>query len=327
MAGEKGITRRESLRKAGLLLGGAALTAAGAEVWHRTSPSPVTQPAKEKPMTTVSHERMPAIFLPHGGGPWPFTNKPLFGSPHMWDQMSSYMKGLGQIPPATPKGILVVSAHWEEAVPTVMSASKPPMLYDYYGFPPETYKVQWPSPGAPELAGEIQSLLENAGFKTGANGGRGFDHGMFVPLKLAYPNPTIPALQLSLKQGLDPKTHIKIGQALAPLRDRGIFIIGSGMSYHNLQVLISQARSGSTNVIDDSKAFDEWLVSSMLMEPDRRETKLVEWLNAPKARSCHPREEHLLPLHVIAGAAGNDKATIPYRDVVMNAYISAIHFG
>jgi aromatic ring-opening dioxygenase catalytic subunit (LigB family) len=272
-------------------------------------------------------KRMPAIFLPHGGGPWPFTNKPLFGDPKMWDQMAAYMKSLGELPPETPRAILVISAHWEEAVPTVLGAARPPMLYDYYGFPPETYEIQWPSPGAQALAGEILSLLQNAGIKSGRDDKRGFDHGTFVPLKLAYPNPTIPALQVSLQQGLDPLTHIKIGRALAPLREQGVFMIGSGMSYHNLQTLMQHARQPAQSEISDSKAFDQWLAETMLQEADRRETLLVEWQKAPKARAAHPREEHLIPLHVITGAAGDEKATLPYRDVVMGAHLTAVHFG
>lgn len=276
---------------------------------------------------TQSSQRMPAIFLPHGGGPWPFTNEPIFGMPGMWEQMEAYMKRLGEHPPETPRAILVISAHWEEAVPTVMAASRPPMLYDYYGFPPETYEVQWPSPGAPELAGEVQSLLENAGFHTSTDPTRGFDHGTFVPLKLAYPSPTIPALQLSLKATLDPREHIQLGRALAPLRDRGVFLIGSGMSYHNLRSLFRYVSDPARRELDESKAFDEWLGESMLLSADRRETRLIEWEQAPDARLCHPREEHLLPLHVIAGAAENDAATLPYREVVMGAHISAVHFG
>lgn len=330
MADEKTWTRRKAAQVIGAAAGAAALGVIGLTAQEEPPSRRPPAPPRKEPKQTMSEtttSRMPAIFLPHGGGPWPFSNDPLFGGPKMWERMAAYMKGLGQIPPTSPKAILVISAHWEEAVPTVMSSPKPPMLYDYYGFPPETYKVQWPAPGAPALAGEIQSLLQNAGFKTGSDGKRGFDHGTFVPLKLTYPNPEIPALQLSLKQGLDPKEHIKIGRALAPLRDQGVFLIGSGMSYHNLRALMQNLRGGGITQIDDSKAFDQWLTASMLLDADSRETRLVEWAQAPKARECHPREEHLLPLHVIAGAAENDSATMPYQDVVMGAHLSAVHFG
>ena len=274
-------------------------------------------------MTT---ERMPAVFLPHGGGPWPFSNEPVFGSWDMWASMKAYMEGLGEISPQKPRAILMISAHWEERVPTLMTATKPPMLYDYSGFPPETYQLRWPAPGAPELAGQVQSLLQNAGFSTAENDKRGFDHGAFVPLKLAYPRAEVPTIQLSLKQGLDPRQHLRMGQALESLRDQGIFLVGSGMSYHNMNGFRRGGRSGLSPA-EDSRAFDDWLETMAATEADGRQTMLAEWEKAPKARECHPREEHLLPLHVIAGAAGDDAATLPYRDKVMGVHISALQFG
>jgi len=245
----------------------------------------------------------------------------------MWDNMAAYFKGLGVGALAKPRAILLISAHWEAPVPTVMTAANPPMLYDYYGFPPETYEVQWPAPGAPEVAGEVIAKLQQAGFETAKDASRGFDHGTFVPLKLSYPNADIPTFQLSLKDGLDPATHVRMGRALAPLRDEGVLILGSGMSYHNLRTLLRAVRAPQGHVIEASKAFDEWLVESMALTTDRRETRLVEWTQAPQARACHPREEHLLPLHVILGAVEDDVAQVPYRDVVMGAHISAVHFG
>ena len=315
------------------LLGAAAIAAVGQSACEPHAPT--THGAKEKEQSMQREERatmdqkMPAIFLPHGGGPWPFTHDPIVGDPKMYAQMLEYMQALNMTPPVKPRAILVVSAHWEEQLPTVMTGQNPPMLYDYYNFPPETYEVQWPAPGAPELAGEITELLRSSGFEFATNQKRGFDHGVFVPLKLAYPGAEIPTLQLSLVRGLDPKEHIAIGRALAPLRRKGVFIVGSGMSYHNLRALFTNMRAGTdrAGVKDSSKAFDEWMGESMLLEPDLRETRLVEWAKAPQARAAHPREEHLLPLHVIAGAAEDDIATLPYRDVVMGAHISAVHFG
>ena len=163
--------------------------------------------------------RLPTVFLPHGGGPWPFMDDSVFGAPGMWDHMRTYMTALGLVPPAPPQAVLVVSAHWEAEVPTLMAAARPPMLYDYYGFPPETYEVEWPAPGAPELAEEIRERLEAAGIAAATDAVRGFDHGTFVPLALAYPEANIPTTQLSLQAGLDPRRHIEIGRALAPLRD------------------------------------------------------------------------------------------------------------
>lgn len=274
----------------------------------------------------MTRTRMPAVYLPHGGGPWPFVNKPILGPAGTWDEMEAYMKGLGSVAATRPAAVLVISAHWEEDAPTTMSAARPPMLYDYYNFPPEAYEVQWPAPGAPELAGEIRALLERAGFRTGDDPERGFDHGTFVPLKLTYPVADIPTLQLSLKTGLDPVEHLEMGRALEPLRDQGVFLVGSGMSYHNMRGLMAGVR-GDPRPGADSRAFDQWLQETTVLDASARETRLTEWAKAPKARECHPREEHLLPLHVIAGAAGEDAGSVPYRDVVMGTHICALHFG
>lgn len=277
--------------------------------------------------TPSRSQRMPAVFLPHGGGPWPFIDESIFGGPGMWGQMEAYMRGLSMVPPEPPRAVLVISAHWEEVVPTVMSAKKPPMFYDYYGFPPEAYEVQWPAPGAPEVAELVRERLEAAGIATDEDAVRGFDHGTFVPLKLTYPDANIPSLQLSLKRGLDPREHLAMGRALEPLRDVGIFIVGSGMSFHNMRTLQMASRRGPGWISDDSRAFDAWLAEAMIREASQREQALVEWEQAPSARASHPREEHLLPLMVIAGAAGEDAGSLPYRDVVMGAHVSAVHFG
>lgn len=319
------LTRRQALAA----LGGLAIVAldAGCRPGQEAHP-PTAATAEPTAMTTPQRSpRMPTVFLPHGGGPWPFMDERIFGQPGMWDHMAAYMRNLRVTPPRKPSAVLVVSAHWEEPVPTVMTAARPPMLYDYYGFPPETYELQWPAPGAPELAQRVRELLETAGIQTASDGARGFDHGTFVPLMLTWPDADVPTFQLSLQRGLDPARHFEIGQALAPLRDDGVFIVGSGMSYHNLRTLMGSMRGARTSIEGESRAFDEWLAESMLLDPTRRHTRLVEWERAPSARACHPREEHLLPLMVIAGAAAEDEATLPYRDKVMNAWISAVHFG
>lgn len=283
--------------------------------------------ASEKPAERSKADavtRFPTVFLPHGGGPWPFLRENVFGAPDMWDGMAEYMRCLNMIPPRPPRAVLLVSAHWEEAVPTLMTARRPPMLYDYYGFPREAYEVRWPAPGAPELGAEARELLEQAGISSAVDAARGFDHGTFVPLALAYPDADMPTTQLSLERGLDPETHIRMGRALAPLRDRGVFIIGSGMSYHNLRALIGRHR---TEVAEASRIFDEWLNQTIALEPSARAARLIEWERAPAARRAHPREEHLLPLMVVLGAALEEEASAPYRDVVMHAHVSAIHLG
>lgn len=315
------ITRREAIAKTALAA--AATVAACSPAAAPPRPEPAESERREE---KVVKSRMPAIYLPHGGGPWPFTTKRLFGGNVNWDAMERYMRGLGMVAPHTPKAILVISAHWEAAVPTVMTSPKPPMLYDYSGFPPETYEVQWPAPGAPEVAARAEALLEAAGISVGADARRGFDHGTFVPLALAFPAAEVPTFQLSLKRGLDPAIHLKMGRALAPLRDEGVLLVGSGMSYHNMRGFMTAMR-GSPEPGPASKAFDDWLAESMALEASARETRLAEWEKAPSARACHPREEHLIPLHVVAGAAGTDAATLPYRDQLMGLHLSAVHFG
>jgi aromatic ring-opening dioxygenase catalytic subunit (LigB family) len=259
------------------------------------------------------------VFLPHGGGPWPFVEVGL-GKKEELDALASYLRSVRTLPKTPPRALLVISAHWEESVPTVMNDTRPPMLYDYYGFPPESYHITWPAPGDPALATRVRGLLEKAGFATGADPGRGFDHGTFVPLKLAYPDADVPTVQLSLKTGLDPAEHLAMGRAIAPLRDEGVFIIGSGMTYHNLRAFGPQAAPVS-------ETFDAWLRETATLAQPERDRRLVDWTKAPAARLAHPREEHLLPLMVVAGAAGADRGTRAYDGTIVGLRVSAYHFG
>jgi aromatic ring-opening dioxygenase catalytic subunit (LigB family) len=257
--------------------------------------------------------------VPHGGGPWPFIRNPL-GDPEELDGLAQYLRSIRSLPKQTPRALLVISGHWEEPVPTVMTSEHPPMLYDYHGFPPEAYTVTWPAPGDPKLAARVSELLESAGFNTAADAVRGFDHGTFVPLKLTYPEADIPTVQLSLKRGLDPQEHIAMGQALTPLRKEGVFIIGSGMTFHNLRAFSPQAAPVA-------EAFDEWLRGAATLEENERNKQLSRWSTAPGARLAHPREEHLLPLMVVAGAAGADRATVAYNGTILKLRLSAYRFG
>jgi len=242
------------------------------------------------------------------------------------DGLATYLRSLPDVPPVAPRALLVVSAHWEEAQPTLMTASRPPLLYDYYGFPSDAYELQWPAPGAPDVAEEVREVLGLAGITTAVDAERGFDHGTFVVTKVAYPTPTIPTLQLSLMHDLDPARHFALGRALAPLRDRGVFIIGSGMSYHNMQAF-RRLMAGDHGPAEDARAFDGWLAETVLADESSRETRLAEWTRAPAARACHPREEHLLPLMVIAGAANGDTPTLPFHGPVIGAQSLAAQFG
>ena len=265
------------------------------------------------------HARLPVVFLPHGGGPWPFVDIRI-GSKAEQAELASYLRSVARVPQSPPKALLVISAHWEEALPTVTSGAQPPLLYDYYGFPPESYQITWPAPGEPGLARRVRELLSAAGFDSAESSERGFDHGTFVPLKLAYPEATVPTVQLSLKRGLDPSEHLALGRALAPLREEGVFIIGSGMTFHNLRAFGPQ--SGRV-----AEAFDGWLRESVALPQSERDQRLSDWASAPAARSAHPREEHLLPLMVIAGAAGADRAHVTYNGKILDLRLSAFQFG
>jgi len=223
---------------------------------------------------------------------------------------------------AMPTAVLVISAHWEESQFTVQTNPKPPMLYDYYGFPPNTYELQYPAPGSPILAARVKELLTKNGIKVKEDSKRGFDHGVFVPLLLALPKADVPVIQLSLKKGLDPEEHYKLGQALAPLRDEGVLIIGSGSSYHNLGELHDMTGA--------SDAFDEYLTDAVSdSNPESRHEKLVAWESAPHARDAHPREEHLAPVFVAAGAAGGDAGKRMYTEKMKfyNYRASSFQFG
>jgi aromatic ring-opening dioxygenase catalytic subunit (LigB family) len=272
-----------------------------------------------KKVMFMSTNRLPTLFIPHGGGPCFFMEWP--GNPHMWDRMADFLKGLGDFVGIRPKAVVVISGHWEEAEFTVSANPKPPLIYDYSGFPEHTYQLQYPAPGSPELARRIQTLLTDAGLPTNIDAQRGLDHGVFIPFKLIYPNADIPIVQLSMKAGLDPATHIRAGQALETLRDEGVLIVGSGMSFHNM-------RGFSPAFKEASKRFDDWLATAV-SQPDtiQRHAMLEHWTDAPDARLTHPHPDHLLPLMVAAGAAGTDAGQRIFEDEVMNVIVSGIAFG
>jgi aromatic ring-opening dioxygenase catalytic subunit (LigB family) len=265
--------------------------------------------------------RMPTLFIPHGGGPCFFMEWTL-GPPDTWDRMGAWLEQLGQSIGRTPAAIVVISAHWEADLFTVTAAPKPPLIYDYYGFPEHTYRLRYDAPGDPALAQTVRELLGAAGMPSRADRERGFDHGMFVPFKLIYPDADIPIVQLSLKAGLDPALHIAAGRALAPLRDDNVLIVGSGMSYHN-RVAFRRGEPPSRSGI-----FDSWLTGAVTdPDPSRRDVLLADWAAAPSARDAHPREEHLIPLMVAAGAGETDIGRRVHADHVMGATVSAYQFG
>eukprot|EP00301_Raphidiophrys_heterophryoidea_P023647 c7451_g1_i2.p1 GENE.c7451_g1_i2~~c7451_g1_i2.p1 ORF type:complete len:177 (-),score=41.08 c7451_g1_i2:179-709(-) len=170
-----------------------------------------------------------------------------------------------------------------------------------------------------------------AGFAAPAqNAKRGFDHGMFIPLILMMPKGNIPTIQLSILSSLDPAEHIKLGKALAPLRDEGVLIVGSGMTFHNMGALMQMMSYGRSNndTYTRSKEFSNFLREAVTQpDPKKREEMLVRWTSAPHARFCHPREEHLLPLHVIAGAAGDDIGQVDKEMDVLGTSVVSVSFG
>ena len=202
-----------------------------------------------------------------------------------------------------------------------MTSPRPPIFYDYYGFPEASYSIAWPAPGAPWLASRVRTLLAGAGIDSAEDAVRGFDHGTFIPLKLTCPEADIPTVQLSLKAGLDPAEHLAIGAALAPLRDEGVFIVGTGMTFHNLRIF----RDPRAQPI--AETFDAWLREVMELDVAVRNQRLLRWEEAPLARTAHPREEHLIPLMVVAGAAGTDAATLAFNGTFGDLRLSAFHFG
>jgi aromatic ring-opening dioxygenase catalytic subunit (LigB family) len=250
--------------------------------------------------------RLPTYFISHGGGPWPWIKDLM-----PWD-LSELERSLQAMPGevgVTPRAVLVVSGHWEAPRFTVQTSPKPPMYYDYGGFPEFTYHLQYPAPGSPEVARRVGELLTAAGIPNATDGRRGYDHGTFVPLYVAWPNADVPILQLSLKHGYDPHEHLALGRALAPLRDEGVLIVGSGLSFHNLRAFGPAGGPAS-------RAFDGWLDTAMRAEPADRTRALQQWEQAPGARMCHPAEDHLIPLMVAVGAAEQEPAFRTYHELV-----------
>jgi len=243
-----------------------------------------------------------------------------WGPADTWVKTQQFLEGLTASLLAQPRAVLVLSGHWEEQAFTASAAAEPKLIFDYSGFPEETYRLTWPAPGDPELARRVAAMLEAAGLPAGVSASRGFDHGVFVPLKVAFPEAKIPVVTLSLAASLDPALHLAAGRALAPLRDEGVLIVGSGMSFHNLRAYMRPETA------ERARAFDEWLTSAVESEAAQRDELLIKWRQAPLAAYSHPREEHLIPLLVAAGAGGDAPGKRIFTDEPMGAAISAYRF-
>lgn len=260
--------------------------------------------------------KMPVVFIPHGGGPMPVLNEP----GHR--ELSEFLRDLPAHFPK-PKAIVVISAHWENTTINITAKTQPDLLFDYYGFPEAAYALHYPAPGNPDLAHDIQQLLEAQQIPAVLNQQRDFDHGVFIPLLLMYPQADIPVIQLSLRHDLNPGAHIALGAALSALRAQGVLILGSGLSFHNMQAFFNGSATKA------SAAFDHWLHATLCSDLNQstQQTALENWAQAPSARFCHPREEHLLPLHVCYGAAGGDECQRIFNGDLLGARVSAFRWG
>lgn len=265
----------------------------------------------------MSTPRFPVFFLSHGGGPWPWVDG-------MREAFATTAREFASLPrrlPAKPKAVLVITGHWEAPQFMVSTSERPPMDYDYYGFPEHTYKLQYAAPGSPAVAQRVRALMDAAGLPCGQDPQRGFDHGTFVPMSLMFPEAEVPVVLLSLKSSYDPEEHIRAGEAIAPLRDEDVLILGSGLTYHNMRGF---RQPSSTPV---AEAFGAYLAQAVTAPAQERRRLLVEWARGPAARLAHPKEDHLLPLMVCAGAAGNDPGEVVFVDHVMNVDMASYVFA
>ena len=270
--------------------------------------------------TTATATRLPTYFISHGGGPWPWMKAETGGA---YDKLAASLAAMLSELPQQPRAILMVSAHWEADAFTAQANPAPGMIYDYGGFPAHTYQVRYGSPGDPALAARVQQQLVQAGIPAATDPTRGYDHGMFSPMAVIRPDASVPVVQLSLRRGLDPAEHLAVGRALAPLRDEGVLIVGSGLSYHNLRAFNSRGQAAS-------HAFDGWLQQAVVGQAGAPRTRaLLAWEAAPAARLAHPREEHLLPLMVAVGAAENEAGKCIYHeeDFMGALAVSSFRFG
>lgn len=265
--------------------------------------------------------RLPTYFVSHGGGPWPYLDGDIRRA---YDKLEQSLVDMRRELGDRPKAILVISGHWEEEGFAISSGEAPGMVYDYYGFPEHTYHIRYGAPGSPALANRVRALLQAGGVQARLDPDRGFDHGTFSIMKPLYPEEDMPLVQLAIDRRLDPAMHLQVGRLLAPLRDEGVVIIGSGLSYHNLREIRSQRAP------EVSRTFDAWLQETLVgSAPAQRTERLIHWTQAPMARAAHPREDHLIPLMVAVGAAEDEVGAVSYHqaDLLGGVTASSFRFG
>ncbi|TMW59556.1 hypothetical protein Poli38472_004625 [Pythium oligandrum] len=265
----------------------------------------------------ATNYKQPSVFVPHGGGPMPLMNEPSHRAMIKW--LTNFQRDFVT---TKPDAIVLVTAHWEGRVTQITSSAAPELFYDYYGFPPEAYQIKYPAPGHSELAARIQKLLASQNIPSQLDAKRGYDHGVFVPLNLMFPKADIPVVQMSIYASFDPESHIKLGEALRSLREDNILIIGSGLTYHS-----SKYPRGHAN--EASVPFHDYLRAALVenTDPAERRRRLQRWTDAPYARGVQPREDHLMPLLVAAGAGLEEPCEEIFYDEIFHALTSGYLFG
>ncbi|KAG6034534.1 hypothetical protein E4U41_006510 [Claviceps citrina] len=272
----------------------------------------------------------PVIALSHGGGPLP-----LLGDETHESIVSSLRNRVPQIlrlgTPSAPRAIVLITAHWSTDVPTISSAAHHDLYYDYYGFPPEAYEIEYPAQGDPAMASDIKRILEEDGLPARLDPSRGWDHGLFVPLALINPRADIPVVQVSVLASEDPDQHLRMGRALARLRERNIAIVGSGFASLHNQAEMRNLRTGKGAAFRPLS--DEWnkALTDVVLErgSEQRWRGLVGWRGLPHSEKMHPLGggEHFMPLLVCAGAAGDGEEGAVYRDKFLGVDILTYYWG
>ena len=243
----------------------------------------------------------PALYISHGGGPMPLLTKD--------DPCAVKLRSIAAALKKSPDAILVITAHWAAQTGFHVSAGvSHSLLFDYSGFPSESYNYKYNVNGEPNIAEKVIKSLNEFGIPCNGDNKRGYDHGVFVPLMIMFPDANIPVVAMSINIGLDPSLHLRAGKAIAKLREMNVMIIGSGSSFHNFEYFFARDEKKIREGVAASRAFDRFLVNTLTsptISSEQREEKLLQWSSAPSALQCHPmgQEEHLIPLHVVVGAS------------------------
>ncbi|RKL47373.1 hypothetical protein BFJ72_g2364 [Fusarium proliferatum] len=275
----------------------------------------------------------PVIALSHGGGPMPVLGDPRHES-IVYSLKNRVPKILKLGTPDQPRAIILVTAHWSTAKPTISSGASHKLLYDYYGFPRESYSLKYPAPGHPDIANEIADALRGEGLTPELDDERGWDHGVFIPLLLVNPKADIPVVQVSVLESEDPEEHLRMGAALRKLRANNIAVVGSGFaSFHNIRAMMMLGSSGPEQQAQFRTLSDEWnntlTEAALKKDTDERWKALKGWRKFPYADMMHPPNggEHFMPLLVCAGAAREGEETRKYNDEYVGVEISTFYWG